>query len=84
VIQYSGSVDSEQDDRFLQPGPETLSQLAETAEVFAADPGACLDLYGKDGLTSPTIESSIFFVIDPLRHMRVRTHRRLDKRRTRR
>ena len=35
-----------QDDRFLQPGAEALFQLAETAEFFAADLGACLDLDG--------------------------------------
>ncbi len=29
---------------FLQPGAETFSELAETAEVFAANPGACLYL----------------------------------------
>jgi hypothetical protein len=35
-----------QDDRFLQPWAEALSQLAQTAEVFPADPGACFDLDG--------------------------------------
>jgi len=35
-----------QDDSFLQPGAEALFELAETVEVLAADPGACLDLNG--------------------------------------
>jgi hypothetical protein len=50
-----------QDERLLQPGAEALFQLAETAEVFPGDPGACLDLDG-DYLTVVALEHEVDLV----------------------
>jgi hypothetical protein len=49
------------DDRFLKPRAEALLELAEAAEVFAADPRACLDLDGDD-LAVVAFEHEVDFV----------------------
>jgi hypothetical protein len=50
-----------QDDRFLQPGAETFFELAKTAEVFAANPGACLYL-DTDYLAIVAFQHEVDFV----------------------
>ena len=50
-----------QDDRFLQLRAEAFFKLAEAAEVFGADPGACLDLDG-DYLAVVAFEHEVDFI----------------------